>query len=94
MNVADQPAEEPEEQEEPAPADDNDDGQEAEYDEGEHDDGEDHDPIAELHDVVHTTTGTKLAGAAQKRSKHGLLFQGSIARATCGAVADLTKIEG
>lgn len=35
---------------------------------------------AELYDVVHPTTGKKLAGAAQKRSKRGLLFQGSLAR--------------
>jgi len=33
---------------------------------------------AELHDVVNRTTGAKIAGAAQKRNKHGLLFQGSI----------------
>lgn len=35
---------------------------------------------AELHDVVDPATGAKLAGAAQKRNKRGLLFQGSIAR--------------
>lgn len=35
---------------------------------------------AEIHDVVHTVTGAKIAGAAQKRNKHGLLFQGSIWR--------------
>ncbi len=51
----------------------------------------------ELHDVIHTSTGAKLAGAAQKRSKHGLLFQGSIARGPCGAIdwerfhADFTR---
>lgn len=39
---------------------------------------------AELHDVLHPTTGEKIAGGAQKRGRHGLLFQGSIAR---GAVA-------
>ncbi len=33
---------------------------------------------AELYDVVNTLTGQKIAGAAQKRNKHGLLFQGSI----------------
>ena len=33
---------------------------------------------AELYDVVHARTGAKIAGAAQKRNKHGLLFQGSI----------------
>ncbi len=35
---------------------------------------------AEIYDVVHETTGEKIAGAAQKRNKHGLLFQGSIWR--------------
>ena len=39
---------------------------------------------AENYDVVHPHTGDKIAGAAQKRSKQGLLFQGSIAR---GAVS-------
>lgn len=39
---------------------------------------------AECFDVVHATTGAKLAGAAQKRAKRGLLFQGSIARAAVG----------
>jgi lipoate-protein ligase A len=34
----------------------------------------------ELYDVVHAATGEKIAGAAQKRNKHGLLFQGSIWR--------------
>ena len=33
---------------------------------------------AEIFDVVHAPTGRKIAGAAQKRNKHGLLFQGSI----------------
>lgn len=36
---------------------------------------------AELYDVVDERTGAKIAGAAQKRNKHGLLLQGSIARA-------------
>jgi lipoyl(octanoyl) transferase len=35
---------------------------------------------AELYDVVRADSGEKIAGAAQKRNKHGLLFQGSIAR--------------
>ncbi len=39
---------------------------------------------AELFDVVHAGTGAKLAGAAQKRSRHGLLFQGSVARGAVG----------
>jgi lipoate-protein ligase A len=42
---------------------------------------------AELHDIVHETTGEKIAGAAQKRNKHGLLFQGSIARSAVGAAS-------
>jgi lipoyl(octanoyl) transferase len=33
---------------------------------------------AELYDVIHGRTGEKIAGAAQKRNKQGLLFQGSI----------------
>jgi lipoate-protein ligase A len=41
---------------------------------------------AELYDVVNTATGAKIAGAAQKRNKHGLLFQGSIEKAALGAV--------
>jgi lipoyl(octanoyl) transferase len=42
---------------------------------------------AEIHDVVHEVSGAKIAGAAQKRNKHGLLFQGSISR-TAVARAD------
>ena len=41
---------------------------------------------AELYDVVNSTTGAKIAGAAQKRNKHGLLFQGSIEKASVGVV--------
>lgn len=41
---------------------------------------------AELYDVVDANTGAKIAGAAQKRNKHGLLFQGSIEKAAAGAV--------
>ena len=41
---------------------------------------------AELYDVVHPATGAKIAGAAQKRNKHGLLFQGSIEKSAVGAV--------
>ena len=33
---------------------------------------------AELYDVISERTGEKIAGAAQKRNKQGLLFQGSI----------------
>jgi len=39
---------------------------------------------AEVHDVVHATAREKIAGAAQKRNKHGLLFQGSIWRPAVG----------
>ncbi|HTO02067.1 MAG TPA: lipoate--protein ligase family protein [Opitutus sp.] len=35
---------------------------------------------AELYDVVHAETGEKISGAAQKRNKRGLLFQGSLWR--------------
>lgn len=35
---------------------------------------------AEIYDVVDEGSGAKIAGAAQKRNKHGLLFQGSITR--------------
>jgi len=41
---------------------------------------------AELFDVVNTRTGAKVAGAAQKRNKHGLLFQGSIEKNSVGAL--------
>jgi lipoate-protein ligase A len=41
---------------------------------------------AELYDVVNTATGAKIAGAAQKRNKHGLLFQGSIEKSALGPV--------
>jgi lipoate-protein ligase A len=41
---------------------------------------------AELYDVVNTATNAKIAGAAQKRNKHGLLFQGSIEKAAVGAL--------
>lgn len=43
---------------------------------------------AEIHDVVHGRTGEKIAGAAQKRNKHGLLFQGSIWRLAVGKTVD------
>lgn len=39
---------------------------------------------AEVFDVVHARTAEKIAGAAQKRNKHGLLFQGSIWRPALG----------
>jgi lipoate-protein ligase A len=43
---------------------------------------------AETHDVVHPLTGEKIAGAAQKRNKHGLLFQGSVWRPAAGPAVD------
>lgn len=42
---------------------------------------------AEIYDVVHEASGAKIAGAAQKRNKHGLLFQGSVWRPAVGPVA-------
>ena len=41
---------------------------------------------AELYDVINPANGAKIAGAAQKRNKHGLLFQGSIEKAAVGSV--------
>ncbi|MEY2881058.1 MAG: hypothetical protein RLZZ15_3438 [Verrucomicrobiota bacterium] len=46
---------------------------------------------AEIYDVVHTATGEKIAGAAQKRNKHGLLFQGSLWRPALGVTIDWEK---
>lgn len=43
---------------------------------------------AELFDVVHSTTGAKIGGAAQKRTKQGLLLQGSVWRPACGGNVD------
>lgn len=42
----------------------------------------------EFADVIHPATGRKIAGAAQKRTKEGLLFQGSILRAAAPAIRD------
>ncbi len=41
---------------------------------------------AEVFDVVNPVTGAKVAGAAQKRNKHGLLFQGSIWKPAVGTI--------
>ena len=41
---------------------------------------------AELYDVINSRTSAKIAGAAQKRNKHGLLFQGSIEKGSVGPV--------
>jgi len=46
---------------------------------------------AEMHDVIHGLTEEKIAGAAQKRNKQGLLFQGSIWRPAAGAAVDWEK---
>jgi len=43
---------------------------------------------AEVFDVVHGPTGRKVAGAAQKRNKRGLLLQGSIWRPAVGVPID------
>jgi lipoate-protein ligase A len=43
---------------------------------------------AEVYDVVNEASGEKIAGAAQKRNKHGLLFQGSIWRPAAGGAVD------
>jgi lipoate-protein ligase A len=51
---------------------------------------------AEIYDVVQERTGEKIAGAAQKRNKHGLLFQGSVWRpsaAADGVAVDWDKFE-
>lgn len=39
---------------------------------------------AEIFDVIHSGTGAKIAGGAQKRNKRGLLFQGSIWKPAAG----------
>ena len=41
---------------------------------------------AELYDVLNSATGEKIAGAAMKRNKYGLLFQGSIEKSRLGPV--------
>lgn len=46
---------------------------------------------AEIFDVVNEATGEKIAGAAQKRNKQGLLFQGSIWRPAAGGGVDWGK---
>jgi lipoate-protein ligase A len=43
---------------------------------------------AELYDVIVPGSGAKIAGAAQKRNKRGLLFQGSIARSAVDPALD------
>lgn len=48
---------------------------------------------AEVFDVVHERSGEKIAGAAQKRNKQGLLFQGSIWRPAAGAPVDWERFQ-
>ncbi len=43
---------------------------------------------AEVFDVIHAASRHKIAGAAQKRNKHGLLLQGSLWKPTCAAAVD------
>jgi lipoate-protein ligase A len=47
---------------------------------------------AETFDVVRTDDGRKIAGAAQKRTRHGLLFQGSVNRAAARELKDGGKL--
>ena len=48
---------------------------------------------AEIFDVVDGRSGEKIAGAAQKRNKQGILFQGSIAKAAAGTAVDWEKFQ-
>ena len=48
---------------------------------------------SERHDVVRGDTGAKVAGAAQKRAREGLLFQGSVARSAVSAAFDWDAFE-
>lgn len=41
---------------------------------------------AEVHDVINEVSGAKIAGAAQKRNKNGMLFQGSVEKSAVGAL--------
>ncbi len=43
---------------------------------------------AEIYDVIHSGSRHKIAGAAQKRNKHGLLLQGSLWKPSCAAPVD------
>jgi lipoate-protein ligase A len=43
---------------------------------------------AEVFDVVHGDSRAKIAGAAHKRNKNGLLLQGSLWKPACAAAAD------
>ncbi len=48
---------------------------------------------AEVFDVIHERSGRKIAGAAQKRNKRGLLFQGSLWRPSAGQPLDDDQLE-
>ncbi len=48
---------------------------------------------AERYDVVHSDSRKKLAGAAQKRNKNGLLFQGSLWRPAVQSEIDWAALE-
>jgi lipoate-protein ligase A len=41
---------------------------------------------AEIHDVVNPASGAKIAGAAQKRNRNGLLLQGSLEKAVVSPI--------
>jgi lipoate-protein ligase A len=47
---------------------------------------------AEANDVIHAGTGAKIAGAAQKRNKRGLLLQGSVWRPAAGMAVDWDRL--
>ena len=47
---------------------------------------------AERNDLVRADDGRKIAGAAQKRNKRGMLLQGSVVRAAAGDVKDWEKV--
>ena len=49
---------------------------------------------AELYDVVHERTGAKIAGAAQKRNKQGMLLQGSVWKPAVGEAIDWDQFGG
>lgn len=42
----------------------------------------------EIYDVVRSDDGRKLAGAAQKRTRAGILFQGSVDKSACEEISD------
>lgn len=48
---------------------------------------------AEVYDVVQAHTGAKIAGAAQKRARPGILFQGSISRSAVPPELNWDKFE-